>query len=77
VSPQNAERAYANIALAYDRFLKAGDLYIAYDPITSTEPFYQNIPVESLKFEVKGSTKVTPEISDLVRRGVRVRVQIR
>lgn len=38
-----AQKSYANIALSYDRFLKAGDLYTAYDPITSTEPFYADI----------------------------------
>merc|ERR1711963_827985 len=38
-----AQKSYANIALSYDRFLKAGDLYTAYDPITSTEPFFANI----------------------------------
>lgn len=38
-----AQKSYVNIALSYDRFLKAGDLYTAYDPITSTEPFFANI----------------------------------
>lgn len=64
-SPQSAERAYANIALAYDRFLKAGDLYKAYDPITSTEPFYANIPTtEAIKYDSNGS----PKVADQVRR---------
>lgn len=62
---QSAERAYANIALAYDRFLKAGDLYKAYDPITSTEPFYANIPVqEAIKYDATASPKVADQVSE-------------
>ena len=59
---QSAERAYANIALAYDRFLKAGDLYSAYDPITSTEPFYANIPGRAITYD----SGATPQVKDMV-----------
>ena len=36
-----ANVAYAKLLLSYDRFLKAGDMYPTYDPITSTEVFFK------------------------------------
>jgi hypothetical protein len=62
---QAAQKAYSKIALAYDRFLKAGDLYVAYDPITSTEPFYQSIPDTAA---IKYDNDATPQVTDPVRR---------
>jgi hypothetical protein len=44
-----AEKSYVKLALAYDRFLKAGGL-VTYDPITSTEPFYSSIPDSDLLY---------------------------
>jgi len=46
-----AERSYAKLLLSYDRFLKAGDLYPTYDVITSTEIFFQDIPLDTLRFD--------------------------
>jgi hypothetical protein len=40
--------AYADLLLAYDRFLKAGNLYATYDPITSTEIFFKDLDSESV-----------------------------
>lgn len=37
------EEAFAKTSLAYDRYLKAGDLYTGYDPVTSTTIFFRNI----------------------------------
>mmetsp|Transcript_19667 Transcript_19667/g.19762 ORF Transcript_19667/g.19762 Transcript_19667/m.19762 type:complete len:325 (-) Transcript_19667:21-995(-) len=48
-----AQKAYAQLMLSYDRFLKAGDLYAAYDPITSTEVFFKNFPKETLRYLTK------------------------
>ena len=31
-SPRQAQRAFARISLSYDHYLKAGDLYLTYDP---------------------------------------------
>ncbi|CAK0865562.1 unnamed protein product, partial [Prorocentrum cordatum] len=42
-SIREVERSFAEMSLAYDRFLKAGNLYSGYDPVSSTEVFYQNI----------------------------------
>lgn len=44
------ERAFADMSLAYDRFLKAGNLYEGYDPITSTTIFYDNIDDSQLVY---------------------------
>ena len=46
-----ATKAYANLLLSYDRFLKAGDLYDTYDPITSTAIFFRDQPMSTLKFD--------------------------
>lgn len=46
-----AQRAYTKLALNYDHFLKAGNLYPTYDPITSTEVFFANTPPESLRYQ--------------------------
>ena len=37
-----ARKTYARLILSYDRFLKAGDLYPTYDPITSTAVFFKD-----------------------------------
>jgi hypothetical protein len=48
-----AVKSYAHLLLNYDRFLKAGDLYPVYDPITSTEIFYKGTgtPAEMLRWD--------------------------
>lgn len=46
-----AERSYAKLLLSYDRFLKAGDLYPTYDVITSTEIFFKDTPLNTLRFD--------------------------
>lgn len=53
----SAIKSYSQLLLSYDRFLKAGDLYPTYDPITSTEIFYANTPLEYLRYDTKGKIK--------------------
>eukprot|EP00929_Paragymnodinium_shiwhaense_P053233 TRINITY_DN26648_c0_g1_i1.p1 TRINITY_DN26648_c0_g1~~TRINITY_DN26648_c0_g1_i1.p1 ORF type:complete len:787 (-),score=113.08 TRINITY_DN26648_c0_g1_i1:285-2513(-) len=50
-SIRNVERAFAQASLAYDRYLKAGDLYTGYDPVTSTTVFFENIDERSLVYQ--------------------------
>eukprot|EP01041_Mallomonas_annulata_P003732 gene3732-7415_t len=57
-----AQRAYAQLLLSYDRFLKAGDLYPAYDPITSTEIFFRNFPKETLRYNPSRKLEVMDEV---------------
>ncbi|CAM9705766.1 unnamed protein product [Phaeothamnion confervicola] len=61
---RSAERAYAKLALAYSRFLSAGNLVLRYDPVTSTEKLYQNIPDEALRYD--RSQKEPPKAQDEV-----------
>lgn len=63
--PKAAEKAYAKIALAYDRFLKAGDLYAGYDPVTSTEVFY-NLPSLPKEGAIIYDNDKTPQVSDQI-----------
>mgnify|MGYP000077944829 CR=1 FL=1 len=51
-------RAYANLLLSYDRFLKAGDLYDTYDPITSTAIFFRDQPLSTLEFDKDARVQV-------------------
>lgn len=57
-----ARKAYSNLLLAYDRFLKAGDLYPTYDVITSTEIFFQGTPQSELKFNADRKVQVLDEV---------------
>jgi hypothetical protein len=50
--------SYAQVLLSYDRFLKAGDLYPTYDPITSTAIFYEDTPKSTLKYDKSGKLQV-------------------
>ena len=61
---REAVKAYARLLLSYDHFLKAGDLYPTYDPITSTEVFYSgtNTPAASLRWD----TSREPRLRDRV-----------
>jgi hypothetical protein len=54
---QPAQNAYAKLLLSYDRFLKAGNLYPTYDPITSTEIFFADTPRSTLPFDTKSKIK--------------------
>lgn len=47
---KEAEGAFASLSVAYDRYLKAGDLYTAYDPVTSTEKYYKGVSNSDLVF---------------------------
>jgi len=47
---RDIERAFADMSLAYDRYLKAGNLYEGYDPVTSTTVFYDNIDEKQLVY---------------------------
>lgn len=42
------QRAFADMSLAFDRYVKAGDLYAGADPIVSTDIFYKGTPDELL-----------------------------
>ena len=46
-----ARPIYAKLLLAYDRFLKAGNLYPTYDLITSTEVLFKETPFNTLRFD--------------------------
>ena len=57
-----SEKAYATLLLAYDNFLKAGDLYPTYDFITSTEIFFADTPRENLRFDTKSKVQVLDQV---------------
>ena len=48
-----AEKTYARLLLSYDRFLKAGDLYPTYDPISSTAVFFRDNTQDQLRYNKK------------------------
>ncbi|CAM9794229.1 unnamed protein product [Discosporangium mesarthrocarpum] len=52
------------MSVAYDRYLKAGNLYDAYDPITSTEGFYSGLGDSALKYA--SPAKDPPRIKDSI-----------
>mmetsp|Transcript_91603 Transcript_91603/g.163030 ORF Transcript_91603/g.163030 Transcript_91603/m.163030 type:complete len:546 (+) Transcript_91603:2-1639(+) len=47
---RDVEEAFAKTSLAYDRYLKGGDLYTGYDPVTSTTVFFQNVEDSQLRY---------------------------
>jgi len=53
-----AQGAYSRLLLSYDRFLKAGDLYPTYDPITSTAVFFTETNNDKSTLRFDASTKV-------------------
>jgi hypothetical protein len=55
---QASQKAYAKLLLSYDRFLKAGDLYPTYDAISSTEIFFANTPLETLRFDTRSKLNI-------------------
>lgn len=57
-----AQKAYSNLLLSYDRFLKAGDLYPTYDPISSTEIFFADTPRDTLRFDSSSKVQVLDEV---------------
>lgn len=61
-SPVLARSAYSKLLLSYDRFLKAGDLYPTYDPITSTAIFFANTPQSMLRFDAKAKVQVLDNV---------------
>ncbi|CAM9603119.1 unnamed protein product [Laminaria digitata] len=61
---KSAEKAYVKLALAYDRFMKAGDISPIYDPVSSTEKFFNDIPDDMLRYE--RNSKVPLDIRDAV-----------
>ena len=54
-----ARSLYAKLLLAYDRFLKAGNLYPSYDFITSTEVLFKQTPRDTLRFDT--TSKLIPQ----------------
>lgn len=61
---RDVERSFADISLAYDRYLKAGDLYAGYDPVASTTVFYEGIDDSQLQY--LRTTLEQPRIRDEV-----------
>ncbi|CAM9361597.1 unnamed protein product [Laminaria digitata] len=61
---REAQKAFAAMSVAYDRYLKAGNLYESYDTVTSTEGFYAGVDNTSLKFVPP--SKDPPKIKDNV-----------
>lgn len=59
-----AEAAFARISLSYDRYLKAGNLYQTYDPLTSTAKLYEGISDKSLVYIPQ--SKEMPQTRDAV-----------
>lgn len=59
---EEARSTYSKLLLAYDRFLKAGNLYPSYDVITSTEVLFKQTPRSTLRFD----TQSKPSILDKV-----------
>ena len=53
-----SQKAYASLLLSYDRFLKAGDMYDTYDPITSTAIFFKDQPLSTLEFDKEAKVQV-------------------
>lgn len=47
---RDSEEAFAKMSLAYDRYLKAGNLYMSYDPVVSTEIFFKYIDDQQLQY---------------------------
>jgi hypothetical protein len=56
-----AEKAYVGLAIAYDRLLKAGDLYDAYDELDVSK-LYENVPEDMLVFDRETKPKVPDEV---------------
>ncbi|CAM9151913.1 unnamed protein product [Scytosiphon promiscuus] len=61
---REAMTAFAAMSVAYDRYLKAGNLYDGYDNVTSTEGFYAGVANSSLKYVPP--SKDPPKIKDNV-----------
>ena len=57
-----SQKAYSKLLLSYDRFLKAGDLYPTYDPITSTEVFFYDTPLSTLRYDRKARIQVLDQV---------------
>lgn len=53
-----AQKSYAKLLVSYDRFLKAGDLYPTYDPITSTAVFFEGTPTNTLRYDATSKVQV-------------------
>ena len=53
-----AQKSYAKLLVSYDRFLKAGDLYPTYDPITSTAIFFEGTPPNTLRYDARSKVQV-------------------
>lgn len=47
---REVEKAFAELSVSYDRYLKAAQLYEGYDPIASTEVFYEGIEDNQLVY---------------------------
>lgn len=61
---REVEEAFAKTSLSYDRYLKAGDLYSGYDPVTSTTVFFQNVSDSQLQYTPVALSQ--PQIRDEV-----------
>ena len=56
--------AYSNMAIHFDRYLKAGNLYTYVDPLVSTEPFFEKVNDSALVYSDPKTDP--PEVRDLV-----------
>jgi hypothetical protein len=53
---------YSQLLLSYDRYLKAGDLYPTYDPISSYDVLYRNVPSDALRFDTDRRIDLLDEV---------------
>jgi len=58
---RQAEKSYVQLAIAYDRFLKAADLYDVYDD-TDTSKLYESIPEDLLVYDREDPPRVQDDV---------------
>eukprot|EP00903_Cladosiphon_okamuranus_P007553 g7327.t1 len=66
---KGSEKAYVKLALSYDRFLKAGNIVPIYDPVSSTEPFFNDITDDMLQYERNSKVPLAVRDAVLILRG--------
>ena len=66
---RGTEKAFAEMSVAYDRYLKAAALYEGYDPMTSTEVLYKDVTDSQLVYTPSAVQKPAVRDEVLVIRG--------
>lgn len=66
---RGTEKAFAEMSVAYDRYLKAAALYEGYDPMTSTEVLYKDVTDAQLVYTPSAVQKPAVRDEVLVIRG--------